>query len=76
MIMPITNPLPMIGRSSEGMVAIASAGANERAIVSIIGRPSVKPFWNEVTAFVEWIISNPAATCVAIRKRSTMPIIG
>ena len=74
--MPITKPLPTIGRRMEGTAAIASDGANERAEVSIIGIPSTSPSRNESTALVECITSRPAATCVAIRKSKTIPIIG
>ena len=76
MIIPITKPLPTIGRSTEGTLAIASAGANDRIVVSIIGIPKIRPSLNVSTAFDEWIISNPAATCVAIKNNKTIPIIG
>ena len=65
-----------IGRRSDGTLAIASAGANDRIVVSIIGIPKIKPSLNVSTAFDEWIISNPAATCVAIKNSNTIPIIG
>ena len=75
-MIPITKPLPTIGRNNDGTLAIASCGANDRITVSIIGRPRIRPSLNESTAFDEWITSNPAATCVAIRKSKTIPIIG
>ena len=74
-ITPITNPLLTIGCSSEGTLVIASAGANDRIVVSIIGTPKISPSLNVSTAFDEWIISNPAATCVAIKNNKTIPII-
>ena len=75
-MIPITKPLPTIGRRSEGTLIIASAGANDRIVVSIIGIPKTSPSLKDNTAFDEWIISNPAATCVAIRNNKTIPIIG
>ena len=74
--MPITKPLPTIGRRSDGMASIASCGANESANVSIIGIPKTRPSRNDNTAFVEFIISKPAATCVDIRNNKTIPITG
>ena len=61
---PITKPLPIIGRIICG---IASIGIAVKRIATIMGRPMISPSSNVAADLLAVIIWNEAASCVPIR---------
>lgn len=57
-----------------GLAVIASAGANVSMTSNMSGTPSIMPWRNEVMLRVFVAISNPAASCMPIRKNSIAPM--
>ena len=71
MITPIAKPLQISGSMIEGTMP---RGISWQSIATIRGRPTLSASPNELIARVECIISNDAASCVPIKKRSITPI--
>lgn len=72
-ITPIAKPLPISGSMIWGA---KPRGISWKSMAIISGRPMVSPSPNERTDCVECSISNDAASCVPIKKRSITPITG